>query len=100
MAIHQCPRCELRFISSSEVEWHLIEDHGSRALATHSAASAPGPTRSPPRAVGPEADSTGSTGRAAIENTVRNVVLLGAVGVSIVACGGLLGGPQRCPPRL
>jgi hypothetical protein len=29
MPIHQCPRCELRFLSKSEVEWHLVEDHGS-----------------------------------------------------------------------
>ena len=41
----------------------------------------------------PEADLTGSTEKGpAIENIVRYVVLLGAVGVSIVACGGLLGG--------
>ena len=42
MAIHQCPRCELRFMSSSELEWHLVEDHGSPPLATPSAASRPG----------------------------------------------------------
>jgi hypothetical protein len=52
MAIHQCPRCELRFLSSSELEWHLLEDHGSRAVATSSAASTPGSIRSPPQASG------------------------------------------------
>ena len=41
----------------------------------------------------PEAELLGTTEKSpAIENTVRNVVLLGAVGVWIVACGGLLGG--------
>ena len=41
----------------------------------------------------PEADLSGSTEKGpAIENTVRYVVLIGAVAVSIVACGGLLGG--------
>lgn len=52
MAIHQCPRCELRFISRSEVEWHLLEDHGSRTLATPLVGSTLGTTRSPPRASG------------------------------------------------
>ena len=43
--------------------------------------------------VDPEADLIGSTEKGpAIENTLRYAVLLGAVGVSIVACGGLLGG--------
>jgi heat shock protein HtpX len=43
--------------------------------------------------VDPETDLFGSTEkRLAIENTVRNFVLLGAVGVSIVASAGLLGG--------
>lgn len=27
MDIHQCPRCELRFISRSELEDHLSEAH-------------------------------------------------------------------------
>ena len=41
----------------------------------------------------PEAESIGSTKKGpAIENTVRYAVLLGTVGVVIVACGGLLGG--------
>ena len=41
----------------------------------------------------PEADLIGSTEKGpAIENILRYAVLLGAVGVSIVACGGLLGG--------
>jgi heat shock protein HtpX len=43
--------------------------------------------------VDPEADLTAATEKGpAIENTVRYVVLIGAVSVSIVACGGLLGG--------
>lgn len=46
MAIHQCPFCELRFISSSEVEWHLLEDHGSRTLAKPSGDSPLPSTRS------------------------------------------------------
>ena len=41
----------------------------------------------------PDADVIGSTEKGpAIENTLRYVVLLGAIGVSIAACGGLLGG--------
>jgi hypothetical protein len=35
MAVHECPRCELRFISSSELEWHLLEDHSRGELALH-----------------------------------------------------------------
>ncbi len=29
MAIFQCPRCELRFLSKSEVEWHMLDEHES-----------------------------------------------------------------------
>jgi hypothetical protein len=47
MAIHQCPRCELRFASTSEVEWHLLEDHGSRLAIPHSSVATPGPIPSP-----------------------------------------------------
>jgi hypothetical protein len=28
--IHQCPRCELRFTSTSELEYHLSNDHRPR----------------------------------------------------------------------
>lgn len=28
MAVHQCPKCELRFSDSNEVKQHLIDDHG------------------------------------------------------------------------
>lgn len=31
--IEQCPRCELRFRSESEMRWHLQEDHGGDAQA-------------------------------------------------------------------
>jgi hypothetical protein len=27
MSVHTCPFCELRFVSRSELEWHLAEDH-------------------------------------------------------------------------
>jgi hypothetical protein len=27
MAVHQCPRCELRFRGESEVRSHLVDDH-------------------------------------------------------------------------
>ena len=47
MAIHQCPRCELRFASTSEVEWHLLEDHWSRLAIPHSSVATPGPMPSP-----------------------------------------------------
>jgi hypothetical protein len=53
MAIHQCPFCELRFISNSEVEWHLLEGHSSRSLATSSADWAVASTRSRPHAHAP-----------------------------------------------
>jgi hypothetical protein len=52
MAVHQCPFCELRFLSNSEVEWHLLEDHHDRALTAHSAAAALGSARSLPRTRG------------------------------------------------
>jgi hypothetical protein len=47
MAIHQCPRCELRFTSNSEVEWHLLEDHGSRLAIPRSTVATSGPMPSP-----------------------------------------------------
>jgi len=31
--IHQCPRCELRFTSTSELEYHLSNDHHPRRPA-------------------------------------------------------------------
>ncbi|MGH3665826.1 MAG: hypothetical protein ACRDU8_07030 [Egibacteraceae bacterium] len=27
MAVHQCPRCELRFRGQAEVRAHLVDDH-------------------------------------------------------------------------
>ncbi|MBA2528572.1 MAG: hypothetical protein H0V19_01180 [Euzebyales bacterium] len=27
MAVHQCPRCELRFRGEAEVRAHLVDDH-------------------------------------------------------------------------
>ena len=27
MSVHQCPRCELRFLGRPEVVAHLVEDH-------------------------------------------------------------------------
>ena len=52
MAIHQCPLCELRFVSSSEVEWHLIEDHGSRRVGPRPTASTTTSAHGPPRTRG------------------------------------------------
>ena len=103
MAIHQCPRCELRFISSSEVEWHLLEDHGSQALATRAAVPTPGSTRSPPRrAVDPDADSIGFTEKESRRSRTPCgcVVLLGAVGVSIVGLWRAARRSARSPLRL
>jgi hypothetical protein len=34
MAICQCPKCELKFSSRSEMRWHLREDHPSRKPMT------------------------------------------------------------------
>lgn len=28
MAVHQCPRCELRFADKAELSSHLVVDHG------------------------------------------------------------------------
>ena len=28
MRVHQCPKCELRFLDEAEVKSHLIVDHG------------------------------------------------------------------------
>lgn len=33
MPISQCPRCELKFSSQSEMKWHLREDHPAPARA-------------------------------------------------------------------
>lgn len=52
MAILQCPRCDLRFNSSSELEWHLLEDHEGQIVAPRSEESRSASTRSP-RAHGP-----------------------------------------------
>lgn len=28
MAVHQCPKCDLRFSDLNEVKQHLVADHG------------------------------------------------------------------------
>jgi hypothetical protein len=45
MHIRQCPRCELRFTSSSELEYHLSNDHRPRPSNDDDevAAAAPNP---------------------------------------------------------
>ena len=51
MAVHQCPRCELRFRGEAEVRWHLVDDHGlePEALEHHFRLSAGRhPRREPP----------------------------------------------------
>ena len=50
MAVHQCPRCELRFISSAETEWHLLEEHADARLALRLSGTTASTTRSPPAA--------------------------------------------------
>jgi hypothetical protein len=47
MATHQCPRCELQFMSTSELEWHLLDDHGSRIFGPGSSVAAAEPIPSP-----------------------------------------------------
>jgi hypothetical protein len=51
--IRQCPRCELRFTSSSELDYHLSNDHRPRATvdepgSTPVAAPPPPPPPPPP----------------------------------------------------
>src|SRR3954452_23623559 len=63
MHIRQCPRCELRFTSSSELQDHLTNDHRPRRdVSDIVAASAPPPAvpnqtpvPAPPPVVGPAA---------------------------------------------
>jgi hypothetical protein len=43
--IRQCPRCELRFTSSSELDYHLSNDHRPRATVDESGAT---PVAAPP----------------------------------------------------
>ena len=61
MAIHHCPRCEFQFSSSSEVRWHLPEDHDCQALVKGAAVSTPGPCGLRREHMHLEADSIGST---------------------------------------
>lgn len=28
VAVHQCPKCDLRFADANEVKQHLVDDHG------------------------------------------------------------------------
>lgn len=32
MAISQCPKCQLKFTTRSEMQWHLREDHPSPSV--------------------------------------------------------------------
>jgi len=54
MSVHQCPRCELRFISAAETEWHLLEEHADARLALRlsetTSETTASTTRSPPAA--------------------------------------------------
>jgi hypothetical protein len=47
--IRQCPRCELRFTSSSELEHHLIEDHRPRRSTADQSPAAPATVPTPQR---------------------------------------------------
>ena len=47
--IRQCPRCELRFTSSSELEHHLIEDHRPRRSTDDQSPAAPATVPTPQR---------------------------------------------------
>jgi Flp pilus assembly protein TadB len=61
MHIRQCPRCELRFTSSSELQDHLTNDHRPRRDPSDNLAVPPPPVRThtpapaPPLMVGPAA---------------------------------------------
>ena len=33
MTVHQCPRCELRFLNKNELQWHLDHDHPAPQVA-------------------------------------------------------------------
>lgn len=30
MSVHQCPACELRFLTTTELEAHVVEEHSDR----------------------------------------------------------------------
>lgn len=61
MRIHQCPRCELRYVDEYEVKQHLVDDHKvdpetlERHLSGHVVEVHP--HRNPPRASHGEVDS-------------------------------------------
>jgi hypothetical protein len=42
MTIHQCHRCELRFASTSNVEWPVLEDHASSSALPRSSVATSG----------------------------------------------------------
>jgi hypothetical protein len=44
--VHTCPRCELRFVNQSELDFHLAEDHGVDRSVTDRYQYQRGPSRS------------------------------------------------------
>ena len=83
--IRQCPRCELRFTSSSELDYHLSNDHHKRPSA-HDERPAPAllsPASTPPRAPFPSVPSIPMSPRVRVP--VWMVTLAGAALIIVVA---------------
>ena len=56
--IHQCPQCELRFTSRSELEHHLADDHRPRAANVSDPMTAPEPATQQPNQPEPTPERT------------------------------------------
>lgn len=82
--IHQCPRCELRFTSSSELEYHLSNDHRPRRSVDVEPAAVKGPAAAPPPTPGSEGNEIAASARSRQGATVT-LALAGAVIVLLAA---------------
>jgi hypothetical protein len=83
--IHQCPRCELRFTSSSEMQQHLRDDHRPRPPVEER------PVHVPTRTLTPEvpARMPGNAVTRAHGRRYSGAILLAAGAVCIVLAGFL-----------
>ncbi len=85
MHIRQCPRCELRFTSSSELDDHLINDHRPRRSPENSAlASSPQPA-APPQAPAPVAPADELAASSRSRKRSWTVALVGLLVIALAA---------------
>ena len=84
--IHQCPQCELRFTSSSELEHHLADDHRPRANANNPPTAPQEPAESAPGPQSKEPEPAAEPTRTAAANRARLPwhVVLGAALVAVL----------------